>query len=303
MSMAEQWSKVFQQIEEHIIPGKRLGRQFGWDSRSAAYLYQATRPEDALADQLHKRHTDVLDQGDIGSCTGNAQTGVLSCDPFFAVLPNGTDLTENGALMRYALATALDGYPGTFTFPPPGGQDTGSDGTSVCKGSQKTGEIAGYTHATSVTAMADALQTVPLIVGVNWYEGYDEPDQNGLVHISGSVRGGHEFLIRGVKISERLFLADNSWGAGYGNNGSFEITWDDMTRLLAEQGDCTVSVPLNAPAPVPVPVPTPDVNTTFAAVLSRENANGVAWVDQRHEKYVETVAKAGRVWLNAQKGQ
>jgi hypothetical protein len=85
---------------------------------------------------------------------------------------------------------------------------------------------------------------------------------NGLISISpnASVRGGHEFLVSGCKITEQLFFADNSWGTSWGSKGSMEISWATMERLLAEQGDCTVSTPLSQPAPVPIPVPAnPDV--------------------------------------------
>ena len=65
-----------------------------------------------------------------------------------------------------------------------------------------------------------------------------------------------------MKISEQLFLADNSWGTDWGNAGSFELSWDTMARLLSEQGDCTKCVPLSAPAPTPTPVP-PDADHLF----------------------------------------
>jgi hypothetical protein len=33
------------------------------------------------------RRIPVLDQGDLGSCTGNAATGVLGSEPFYGTLP------------------------------------------------------------------------------------------------------------------------------------------------------------------------------------------------------------------------
>jgi hypothetical protein len=247
--MTSSWSIIHNRIEEHVIPGKRLGRHFRFDSRSLAYPYLVARAAADLADQLHPRRIPILDQGDLGSCTGNAFTGMAGTSPFFEALPAGLTLDESFAVKMYSQATKDDSYPGSY---PP--DDTGSDGTAVCTAGKADGYISGFTHATSVNAMADALQVTPLIVGVSWYEGFDNPDSSGLVTISGSVRGGHEFVIRGVKISEQLFLADNSWGAGWGSQGSFEFSWDDMGRLLSEQGDATVGVPLSAPAPTPVPV-------------------------------------------------
>jgi hypothetical protein len=51
-------------------------------------------------------------------------------------------------------------------------------------------------------------------------------------------------------------LARNSWGESYGARGCFSFSFDDLGRLLGEQGDATAFVPLTAPAPVPTP-PTP----------------------------------------------
>lgn len=293
--MANSWQVVHQRIPEEIIPDKRLGRHFRLDSRSAAYPYRVTREEAALADQLWPRRIPVLDQGSTGSCTGNAKTGQLGCDPFFAALPAGhAGLDEVFARdTLYHWATVLDGYPGTWKP-----DDTGSDGTAVSQGSKQLGLESGYTHATTVQAMADALQATPVIIGINWYEGFDNPGSSGLVKISGAVRGGHEIVVRGVKLTERLFRADNSWSSSWGDQGSFEFSWDDMDRLLSEQGDCTVSVPLSQPAPVPVPVP-PDANSAFAAILVKANAQGQAWVDQHHSGYVTTVAHGGQAWLKA----
>lgn len=293
--MANSWHVVHQVIPEEIVGGKRLGRHFRYDSRSAAYPYRVTRDEAALADQLWPRHIGILDQGDTGSCTGNAKTGQLGSDPFFPVLPAGHPaLDETFARdTMYHWATVLDGYPGTWKP-----DDTGSDGTAVSQGSKQLGFESGYTHATTVQAMADALQHGPVIIGINWYEGFDNPDSSGLVKISGSVRGGHEIVVRGVKITERRFRPDNSWSAAWGDQGSFEFSWDDMDRLLSEQGDCTVSVPLSQPAPVPVPVPA-DADHVFAAVLEKVNSKNQEWPDQRHSDYVAVVARAARAWLTA----
>jgi hypothetical protein len=198
----------------------------------------------------------ILDQGAVGSCTGNAETGECGTVPFFATMPAGITLNEAMALTLYSAAENIDG---DGPYPP---NDNGSSGTSVCQAAKNLGLVKGYTHAVSVTDMADALQTGPCITGVNWYDSFDAPSSSGLISISpgASVRGGHEFLVRGCKVSEKLFFADNSWGTSWGNQGSMEIGWATMERLLGENGDCTVSVPLTAPAPVPVPVPAnPDI--------------------------------------------
>jgi hypothetical protein len=112
-------------------------------------------------------------------------------------------------------------------------------------------------HITSVAAAQQAIQSGPFITGVNWYEGFDTPDANGLVEISGQIRGGHEFEIIGYDATQGLWEAVNSWGPSFGVNGHFFFSDATFARLLSEQGDATTFVPLTQPAPIPTPVPTP----------------------------------------------
>jgi hypothetical protein len=127
-----------------------------------------------------------------------------------------------------------------------------------------------------------------VLFGINWYDSFDSPDSSGLVAISSGaqVRGGHEIVARGLDTSSTLVYLDNSWGASWGNNGSFSMSWDTLTRLLAEQGDATVPIPATLPAPVPVPVPptpvpvpVPDVATPADVQLAHDLGQ---WPYKRH---------------------
>ena len=248
-------------IPEEIVPGHRLGRHFHYDSRSAAYAYRRD-PARELAAVLHKRDVPILDQGNVGSCTGNAMTGCLGTDPVFGDLPPAhPTLDEAEALKLYSAAETIDG---DGPYPP---NDNGSSGTSVMQAAKNTGLISGYTHATSVVDMSAALQDQPVIIGISWYSSFDTPASNGVIAISKGayVRGGHEVEVRGDDPAAQQFFADNSWSASWGLNGSFVIPYAVMERLLAEQGDCTVPVPLSQPAPQPVPPAPADADTTLWA--------------------------------------
>ena len=67
MTTATAWHVVRQRIPEDIIEGKRLGRHYKWDSRSAAYPYVRAH-DGTTADQLWERMIAILDQGKTGSC-------------------------------------------------------------------------------------------------------------------------------------------------------------------------------------------------------------------------------------------
>ncbi|MFG2722721.1 hypothetical protein ACGFW5_31145 [Streptomyces sp. NPDC048416] len=256
-------------IDEYPGAG-RLGRHVEHDPRSRAYALSEDLLPSTYTSATHAVRIPVLDQGDLGSCTGNAAEGLAGTDPLYGAIPatvaarptGDAGADEKQAVALYTAATRLDSIRGQY---PP--TDTGSTGLAVAKAAQAAGLISGYQHALSLDATLKALTTMPLIVGVNWYEGFDNPDASGLVSISGSVRGGHEFLLYGIDAAAGTVLARNSWGTGFGVDGCFSFSFDDLGRLLDEDGDATVFVPLTSPAPVPAP-PTPaGVDQALAAAM------------------------------------
>jgi hypothetical protein len=187
--------------------------------------------------------------------------------------PTGNKIgDESQAVVLYSAATKLDDVRGYY---PP--TDTGSDGLSVAKAAKKAGLISGYQHCTSLDATLKALSQRPVICGVNWYEGMDEPDENGLVKIAGQVRGGHEFVLDELDVENKLIGATNSWGESFGVNGRFYISWDDFEKLLSEDGDVTVFVPISQPAPTPTPTPS-DQFTEFTAMLKTFVTEVQSWL-------------------------
>lgn len=243
--------------------GGRLGRHVKHDSRSLDYKFDGSGI--ATASIRHTRYIPVLDQGDLGSCTGNAATGNLGTGAFYATIPSSLTLDETEAVKLYSAATALDSYQGTY---PP--TDTGSDGLSVAKAAQKAGLISGYQHITSLADAIAALQLGPIITGVNWYSSFDNPSKTGKVSITKSayVRGGHEFVLDEVDATNKLIGATNSWGESWGLKGRFYFSFADYERLLAEQGDATVFVKLVTPEPTPTPTPVSVDPDTLAAYQS-----------------------------------
>jgi hypothetical protein len=217
-------------IPEHADSAHRLGRHVRHDPRS--WEYQAARAPQVVT-TLHERHCAPFDQGDLGSCTGNAEAGLLMTDPLSV---KGRVLTEADAVKLYSQATQNDRIHGEY---PP--DDTGSSGLAVMKAAKQLGYITKYSHAFGLQQALAALVLAPVITGVNWYEGFDKPDSSGTVSISGGVRGGHEFEIVGVDAEHQTVRACNSWGTSWGDSGYFQFSWATWDQLLHEQGDVTTA--------------------------------------------------------------
>lgn len=193
------------------------------------------------------RRAPILDQGSIGSCTGNAAAGWLGTDDLDQ--RGRADITEAFAVGLYSAATRLDPWDGEY---PP--DDTGSDGLSVCKVLQARGLIGSYTHCFGLTDLLTALQSGPVLVGTPWYDGMFDPGPRGLVTVSGAVVGGHEYLAVGVDVERQEVVFAQSWGDGWGEVGYFRMAYTAVARLLGEDGDATVPhapVPAEPDGPVP----------------------------------------------------
>lgn len=183
---------------------------------------------------LHRRYGLPFDQGNLGSCTGNAVAGCLNTKPLHLV--GGRMFREADAVRIYELATQLDGFAGTY---PP--TDTGSSGLAACKAAKQLGFIKEYRHAFGIDEALQALQVAPLITGSDWWSDMDTPTPQGFVYPTGYVRGGHEYEVLGYVKGKRPYVVfENSWGLDFGINGRFKMFVEDWAKLLAAQGDVTI---------------------------------------------------------------
>jgi hypothetical protein len=247
-------------IPERRIAGKLLGRHLLQDSRSWRY----PAPMSAVIQTTHHAVYGLpLDQGakitidfktydGLGSCTGNAETGMLMSEPFYEhtmQITNGRPLDESDAVRFYSRATHIDRFSGVFPV-----DDTGSSGLAAMKAAKEERFIDGYAHCFSGEHALRTIVLQPTISGFNWYEGMDNPDDNGVVHVTGNIRGGHEFMQCGLIINEPkkadLLRSPNnfvenmqSWGPwGINNTGRFLIPVPEFIRLMGEQGDVKTGI-------------------------------------------------------------
>jgi hypothetical protein len=217
-----------------------LGRLLEHDERSRNFPARAVAPQ-RIKPVLWRKYGTTLDQGTLGSCTGNAAAHAMNCNPYrenARRVAGGRLLLEKDAVSIYTDATIIDPFPGTY---PP--EDTGSSGLAVAKVLRNRGYIDGYSHAFTPEQARGALQLGPCLFGIWWHESMFEPDQQGYVHPDGRKAGGHEILLIGDDGRNKI-TAQNSWGSRWGApGGRFHMTYDVFADLMLDDGDVTALRP------------------------------------------------------------
>lgn len=216
-------------IPEEPVAGKPLGRHILHDPKS--WGFKAEQAE-ALVSVTHRTYGLPLNQHDIGACTAEALVGAGNTVPNYR---KGWLRHQADAIVLYQRETRNEGEP----YPP---NDPGGTGLEVCKAAKQLGWIEGYTHAFGIEAALKALVLRPVITGVPWYEGFDLPDGDGLVSITGQIRGGHEVEVFKLNAAAQVVGAMNSWGRGWGQRGVFYFSFNTWADLLEQQGDVTVPI-------------------------------------------------------------
>ncbi len=222
-------------IEKIVSSDPRLKRHIEHDDRSWDYKFNTTGIK--IVDVEHKRFIPILDQGQIGACTGFAGIGDINSHPFISNPDSFYSPDQAGAYKLYSDAEKIDGGIG---YPP---EDKGSTGLSIAKALKKQGMISSYQHTFNFNDTLKALVKYPLITGMRWYDGMFKTDPDGRVRISGKIVGGHEIQAYKIDVENARVWFYNSWGKDWGIDGSFYLTWGDYLKLLSDRGDATVLIP------------------------------------------------------------
>lgn len=208
---------------------RRLDRVKQFDERSRAYPIRAALPSTKPRSYTWSCNV-FLDQGQEGACVGFSLAHELNARP--VVVHVDADYARN---QIYREARKIDEWPG---------EDY--EGTSVLAGAKILHNLGYFTEYRWAFGLDDLILAVgrhgPAVLGVNWYEGQFDPDPNGFIHVGGELAGGHAILCNGVNLKGRYFTLHNSWGQDWGNNGECKISFEDIDRLLHEQGEVCVPV-------------------------------------------------------------
>lgn len=301
---------VEREILRIVLPSHALlGRNVNHDSESRRYRVAPPR-EVVLKSVRHEAFIPVLDQGSLGSCTGNAGVSAIYHTPYrnepaaasarAAGVRAGWPFpaTEGGAVDLYSAATAIDPFAGTY---PP--TDTGSDGLSIAKVLKGRGVISGYLWAFTLDEAIAQLMTSPVITGVPWFNSMFQTSAVGhaghvVIKEASGMAGGHELccdeLIVGSKTdrSDWFVGGPNSWGESWGDNGRWYWTVPEWGALLANQGDVTAFVAAGEDPIDPGPPPSdPAGDALWGATRS--------WSKAMHTGGNARAATAVRKWATA----
>ena len=222
------------------VQDNRLTRLVQFDERSRNYsvreIFQKAQPRTKVW-----QCNGHLNQGNEGSCVGFSMAHELRARP--VPIKAGRSLARR----IYFQAQKRDEWPGG-AYP---GASPFYEGTSILAGIKilkRMGYIEEYRWAFGLEDLILAVGYLgPVILGINWYESMFSTLGCNYVHVFGNVAGGHAILCKGVNVKHRWFRLHNSWGTKWGFQGDAFVTWNEMERLLHEQGEAVIPLKRKKP--------------------------------------------------------
>jgi C1A family cysteine protease len=240
----------------------KIGRKYGWrnstpDQRdkkfSIEHIDAAALPTSV---DLSSGMPEVWDQTTLGSCTSFSSSAAVAFlqkkeHPAWQFLPSflfvyynervveGTVASDSGAQIRTAIkvlasqGSCPDKYwtydVAKFAIKPP---------VAAYKDAVQHESLAYQSVAQDLLTMKAVLVSgLPIVIGISVYESFesDQVAQTGVVPLPAAheqLLGGHAVCVVGYNDSTLTFLVRNSWGTGWGLNGTgyFTIPYAYLTN-------------------------------------------------------------------------
>jgi C1A family cysteine protease len=191
----------------------------------------------------------IDDQGNLGSCTGNAVAGAIDCIDrknnkqlqvsrlfiyYQERLLEGTVYYDAGAYLRDGIKACYTyGAPLESVWPYNISKWATKPSTAAYKDALNR-RVTGYARCTNFTAVKNAIANrTPVVVGFIVYESFEYPANNntGMMPYPNTateqVLGGHAVCIVGYNdsLNGGSFICRNSWGTGWGDHGYFYMPY------------------------------------------------------------------------------
>lgn len=216
------------------------------DSRD--YLYQVSNKVSTGSVDLRRYCTAIEDQGNLGSCTGQAIAGAIeylnkknnkTIDIsrlfiyFYEREILGTIRYDSGAYIRDGIKVVSRlGAPPEKNWPYIISRFiTRPNAIALAEGAKR--KVTLYERATTFDGVIDALNNgYPVIVGFYVYSSFVSRSvtQTGIMPYPNTRRetllGGHAVLLVGYDNATNRFIARNSWGTNWGDKGYFYMPYE-----------------------------------------------------------------------------
>jgi C1A family cysteine protease len=236
--------------------------RYGWipdvpDQRD--FLYSAVRPVLALPSHIDLRSTcsTIEDQGNLGSCTGNALAGAIEFlerkdgIPFVDAsrlfiyynerVMEGTVKSDAGAMIRDGIKTLKNQGVCSETRWPYIISKFAMKPNAACYKEALNRQITSYHRIVTLDDMRICLaEGFPFVFGFTVYESFESQEvaRNGIVQMpqpSECTLGGHAVLAVGYNDEQGRFIVRNSWGIDWGQKGYFTMPYEYLaSRNLAD---------------------------------------------------------------------
>jgi C1A family cysteine protease len=194
----------------------------------------------------------VYDQGQAGSCTGNATAGAIEIDFIQHAQKNwipsrlmayydgraleGTTKSDSGAQIRDVVKCInKQGICPESLWPYNTAKVTTKPSAKCYTDALKNKSVKYESVAQSASALEQVLYSLrPVIFGFTVYESFESAvvAASGIVPMpakSEAVLGGHAVLLVGYDRTKQMFLVRNSWGTGWGLAGYFWMPYAYVT--------------------------------------------------------------------------
>lgn len=220
-----------------------LGRRVAEDPRDRNYMMQPV-----ITARTYKNwYTPypIYDQGNTAQCVAYSGVRFLTSSP----VPN----ERKAKLFEADRGLFLDIYKECLSVDEWPGEDL-ENGTSIralMKTLKRRGYITEYRWAYDVeTVIQQVINHSPVVMGTDWYMNMFMPhNEHGYLDCSGEFAGGHAWVIVGANRqrenpdgTEGAVRMINSWGDGWGQRGKAWITFGDLAKLIAAQGEAAIAI-------------------------------------------------------------
>ena len=240
-------------------PAARTISRYGWvrdlpDARDL--IYAAPRPTVAALPakvDLTSQFGAVYDQGQLGSCTGNALAGAFEFDLRKQSLPEfipsrlfiyynerrieGTVSSDSGSQIRDGVKTIVRQGVCPETAWPYDISKFANKPPAACYTDALTHQATSYQRVPrTLEQMKGCLaEGFPFVFGFTVYDSFESQDvaKTGVVPMPSpdeSVLGGHAVVAVGYDDADERFRVRNSWGTGWGQEGYFTMPYAYLTN-------------------------------------------------------------------------